>query len=47
MNEIFKKIQANSKLSYQRRLYPSKPTPMTYFYSNNVLSEFDQYYDKV
>ena len=47
MKEIFKKIQANPKLSYQRRLYPTKPAPMTYFYSNNVFSEFDKYYDKV
>lgn len=46
MNSIFKTVQSNPKLSYQRRLYPSKPAPMTYFYSNNVLQEFDKYYTR-
>lgn len=46
MNQIFKSIQSNSKLSYQRRLYPSRPLPMTHFYSTNVLKEFDKYYTK-
>lgn len=46
MNEIFKSIKSNPRLSYQRRLYPSKPTPMTHFYSSNVLKEFDKHYTK-
>ena len=46
MRDIFKEIQANPKLSYQRRLYPTKPRPMTYLYSSNVLQEFDKHYTK-
>ena len=46
MHRIFSCIKLNPKLSYQRRLYPSKPKPMTFFYSTNVLAEFDKHYVK-
>ena len=46
MNSVFSKIKENSKLSHARRLYPNKERPVTFFYSANVLKEFDKHYTK-
>lgn len=46
MREIFKEIQKNPKLSYQKHLYPDKQHSTVYFYNTNVLKEFDKHYTK-
>lgn len=46
MHDIFKEIRKNPKLSYQKHLYPDKQHSTVYFYSTNVLKEFDKYYTK-
>lgn len=46
MNSVFSKIKENPKLSHARRLYPNKERPVTFFYSANVLKEFDKHYTK-
>lgn len=46
MNSVYSKIKENPKLSHARRLYPNKERPVTFFYSANVLKEFDKHYTK-
>ena len=46
MNSVFSKIKESPKLSHARRLYPNRERPVTFFYSTNVLKEFDKHYTK-
>lgn len=46
MNSVFSKIKENPKLSHARKLYPNKERPVTFFYSANILKEFDKHYTK-